>query len=74
MNDVVKDLLFTIRQHPGFRDFLKEVEKPKLPRYRKSESLSLEEFGARSLFESGRLSQDENWRNFLIGTPPQADE
>lgn len=68
MNDALKELLFNIRQHAGYQDLLKAVETPRLPRFRRSETISLEEFGAKAAFESGRLSQHENWIALLTGS------
>lgn len=73
MNEGLQDLLLKLRQHPSFQDFLRGVDRPRMPRFKKYQKDTLEELGAQTAFVSGRLEQDEAWRTFLTGEPPQGD-
>ena len=74
MSPALRSLLFDIRQHAAFEELKKAVERPSLPRFKASEKLSLDEFGAKAAFESGRLNQHENWLTLLTGTPLTGDQ
>jgi hypothetical protein len=73
MNAGLKDLLFNLRQHPSFQDFLRAVERPRMPRFKKYEKRTLEDMGAQTVFVSGRLEQDDAWRTFLTGESPTGE-
>ena len=60
-------LLFTIRQHPGFREFLTAVAPPEMPRYRPSKGGDLETLGAAMAYASGARDQHEAWLALLTG-------
>lgn len=69
----LSDLLFHIRQHPAFPELLRAVEKPRLPRFKKSMK-TIEEMGAQTLFVSGQLAQDDTWRTILTGDSPSGED
>lgn len=68
------NLLFTIRQHAAYKDLLEAVPRPALPRFRPGDNQSLETFGAKSVFESGRHSQHDAWLSVLTGTPQNGEK
>jgi hypothetical protein len=70
MSDGLNDLLFTIRQHPSFKELLDAIECVPVKKYKPSEPSS--EQTADWIFRSGRQLQDQNWRDFLIG--PQTEK
>jgi hypothetical protein len=67
MTEQLKDLLFRIRQHPGFQDLLGAVETPRLPRYKRSKGLDLTAIGAETVYASGALDQHASWIALLTG-------
>ena len=71
MNDMVKAFLDDMRQLPGFPEFLNEMEtrKPTYPRFKKD--TSVEEFGAATLFASGKQEQHSQLMDFLTGSYSQ---
>lgn len=73
MNEGLQDLLFKLRQHPSFPDFLRAVDRPRMPRFKKYSKGTLEDMGAQTVFVSGRLEQDDTWRAFLTGEAPQGE-
>lgn len=74
MSEVLKSLLFVIRQHDGFDELLKSVQAPRLPRYVPTKGETLETFGAKSVFASGEQAQHERWLTLLTGQVPARDE
>jgi hypothetical protein len=71
MKEQLKDLLFRIRQHPGFQELLHTLEPPGLPRYRKSKALDVATMGAETIYASGALDQHERWIALLTGQASQ---
>lgn len=63
MSESLKDLLWTIRQHPAYQEFLNEVEPPPSPEYKKWESI--EEFGVKSIYRRGMRDQHNRFKVFL---------
>lgn len=74
MNDGLNDLLFKLRQHPSFQDFLRAVERPRMPRFKKYSKAALEDMGAQTVFVSGQLDQHDRWHVFLTGESPTGDD
>ena len=74
MNDLVKQFLSDMRHHPGFQEFLREADniEPPFPRFKKG--MAFEQFGADTLFASGRQDQHTRWLTFLTGTTSQTEE
>jgi hypothetical protein len=66
----LRELLFTIRQHPAFRELLDAVSKPKIRPFKPSDSAESVRQESEWIFESGRARQDELWRNYLIEGNP----
>lgn len=73
MTEQLKDLLFRIRQHPGFQDFLNAVETPRLPRYKRSKGLDLAAIGAETAYASGALDQHASWIALLTGSSQETN-
>jgi hypothetical protein len=71
MTPALKDLLFNIRQHPGYADLLSEIERPRLKPYRPSDQTALDVLGAKTSFVSGQIVQDNAWRSLLTGEEPK---
>ncbi len=67
----LKSLLFDIRQHPAFKEFLAAVEPPGMPPYRKGDTL--EALGAATVFASGEAKQHERWIVLLTGQVPERE-
>jgi len=63
------ELLFTIRQHDAFREFVDSVGVPDPAPFRSSGD-AIAQF-ADYVFRSGRRLQHEVWRQFLIGESEQ---
>lgn len=74
MSPVVKAFLADIRQHPGFQEFLKEAEHLAAPYPRFKKGMSAEDFGAETLFASGKQDQHQRWLEFLTGSSSQQEE
>lgn len=72
-SNALKELLFFIRQHPAFPELLRAVPRPDLPRYRKSEKITIEQIGTEFLFASGQDDQHARWRHLLTGSPQNGD-
>lgn len=68
MTDTLKALLFELRQHPAFRELLKAVEAPRMPRWQKG--MDKDDF----VFASGREKQHEMWLSLLTGSASQHGE
>lgn len=73
MSPQLRDLLFTIRQHPAFQELLLAVGKPEAKEYSPSAGDPAAQFAAYT-FRSGQRRQHENWRQFLIGDQPSQQE
>lgn len=76
MNDhspALQSLLFSIRQHAAFEELKNAVEVPRLPKYVPSKSDTLETMGAKTVFASGAIAQQERWLTFLTGQGPARD-
>ncbi len=73
MSKQLEELLFTIRQHPAFAELLQAVGKPEAKEFSPSKGHSAEQF-AEYVFRSGRRTQHECWRQFLIGEPTSDKE
>lgn len=67
-------LLFIIRQHPAFEELKRAVEAPRMPRFRPSRADTLETMGAKSVFASGQIEQQERWLALLTGKVPPQEE
>lgn len=66
MSKQLEELLFTIRQHPAFRELLDGVHTQPIIGYRQGGDEPQKQF-ADFVFRSGRRHQHEIWRQFLIG-------
>jgi hypothetical protein len=65
MSPQCKELLFLIRQHGAFQEFLNMVETPEPKPYSPSKAGAVAEQNADWIFRSGRKAQHELWRSFL---------
>lgn len=74
MSPALKSLLSDIRQHPAFPEMLRELQAPKLPRFKPNSPESTETMGAKFLFASGQADQHERWLAFLTGSPTSQQE
>ena len=74
MNELLKKLLWDIRQNPAFPDLLKAVERPKLPRFKANSGETAEQFGARAIHVSGQQAQHDSWIALLTNGSPQGDD
>ncbi len=74
MNDLVKAFLADMRQHPGFPEFLKKMETHTPPYPRFKAGMSAEDFGAETLFASGKQAQHQLWVDLLTGGSSQTEE
>lgn len=72
MTPTLKELLFAIRQHPGFQELLKGPGAPEAKDYRPG--VPFFEHAAEQAYRSGRRQQDNAWRQFLIGDPTSDKE
>lgn len=70
MTPQLKDLLFLIRQHAAYQDFLTAVEPP-APREFKP-SGDVQQQWADFVFRSGRKAQHSAWHSFLTESAPDA--
>lgn len=68
MNKQLAELLFTIRQHPGFPELLKAIESPEPKTYSPAKAAGIAEQQAEWIFRSGRIAQHKLWRAFLTET------
>lgn len=66
-SSALADLLFHIRQHPAFNELLEQVPRPRVRPIEPSASLTLEQVGVQTSFDSGRRKQDNAWRTVLTG-------
>lgn len=74
MTEALKDLLFRTRQHPAFQELLKEVPKPRRPRFKASGGETAEQFGAKTIHAAGQQDMHDQWIAFLTGDSPQGNE
>lgn len=72
MSKQLDELLFLIRQHPAFPEFMTTIEPPGLKAFRQGEEP--QQAFADHVFRSGRRLQHEYWRQFLIGEPTSQQE
>lgn len=72
MTKQLDELLFTMRQHPAFRELLDTVGLPPVHEF-KSSGDPIGQY-AEFIFRSGRRLQHESWRQFLIGEPSQQEK
>ncbi len=72
MSDGLKDLLFTMRQHPCFQELLAAVDCAPVRSYKPSQPDA--EQHADWIFRSGRQHQDKIWRDFLTEQVPRIGE
>lgn len=72
MTQALKELLFAIRQHEGFQDFLKAVETPPVHEFKPSGDADAQ--FADYIFRSGRRRQHNEWLQFLIGEPSKQEK
>lgn len=70
MTPALKDLLFLIRQHPGYQDLLNAVGVP-IPREYKL-SQPADQQWADFIFRSGRRAEHDAWQSFLTSAAPDA--
>lgn len=70
MTPQLKELLFLIRQHRAYQDFLKAVEPP-APRDFKPSGDAQQQY-ADFIFRSGRNTQQKAWLSFLTESAPDA--
>lgn len=68
----LNELLFTIRQHPAFKELLAAVPMPEIRAFRESDEP--DKHMAQHIFRSGRRVQHDNWTQFLIGNPTSEQE
>lgn len=73
-SEILKSLLFTIRQHEAFNELIAAAEKPRLPEYRPSKGDTLETMGAKTVFASGQVDQHNRWLFLLTGNPERETE
>lgn len=69
----LKSLLFAIRQHAAFEEFMAAVAEPQLPRFRASQADAADAVKARWIFDSGRVTHHEVWVGFLRGSDRTVD-
>lgn len=72
MTQTLNELLFAIRQHPGFRELLQGPGVPEPKEYRPGADPNAHM--ADHIYRSGRRQQDNAWRQFLIGEPTSDKE
>lgn len=72
MSAALKDLLFTMRQHPAFEELLSSVDAAPVQAYKSSQPVMEQQ--AEWIFRSGRQRQDKIWRDFLTEQVPQDGE
>lgn len=74
MTPVLKDLLFTIRQHDGYRELLAMVERPQITLFRVSDAEKSETARSRFIYQSGQVAQHDQWLAALTGNPTSQQE
>lgn len=70
MNASLQSLLSDIRQHPGFPELLKAVERPRAPRFKPNDE-STAVYAARALHAEGQRKQHDAWLICFTGEQPQ---
>jgi hypothetical protein len=73
MSPQLKELLFTIRQHPAFAELLQSVSKPEMQEFSPTKGDAASQYAAYT-FRSGARRQHDAWRQFLIGDPTSDKE
>lgn len=68
MSPQLKELLFLIRQHEAFQEFLNVVESPEPKPYSPTKGGTVVEQQADWIFRSGRRVQHQLWRSVLTET------
>ena len=71
MSQQLDELLFTIRQHPAFHEFMNAVTLPEPRDFRPSADVQGQ--WAEYIHRSGRKLQHGVWLSFLIGEPSQQE-
>lgn len=72
MSQGLRDLLFTMRQHPAFPELLKAVDAPEPKQFRARSDETADQQMADWIHRSGRKQQHTIWLDFLMnGDPPQ---
>ena len=72
MSKELDELMFTLRQHPAFREFMDAVDVPGVKHYQQGKDPQAQY--ADFIFRSGRRLQHDIWRQFLIGEPTSQQE
>lgn len=72
MSAALKDLLFSMRQHPAFKELLAAVDAAPVKHFKPSQPVA--DQSAEWIFRSGRQHQDKIWRDFLTEQVPQVGE
>lgn len=64
-------LLGEIRSHPGLKELLAQVPRPRVSRWRPSSNspASLNDAAVKYVYESGQMEQYEKWIEVLTGKP-----
>ena len=72
LSPALRELIQTLRHHPGLTELLKAIPAPSSPRYKVSRSGAdnLEVAGAKHAYYSGRADEYDRWFTFLTGQPP----
>lgn len=70
MTPQLKELLFLIRQHDAFQEFLRAVEPPVAREFKPSGDVQQQ--WADFIFRSGRKAQHNAWQSFLTESAPDA--
>lgn len=70
MSAGLRDLLFTIRQHPCFGELLDMVKVAPVKQFRPGGEQSADAQYAEWIFRSGQQRQNENWRSALTEFNP----
>jgi len=70
MTPELEELLFVIRQHPGYHDLLAAVELPATREFKPSGDAQQQY--ADYIFRSGRSAQQRAWQSFLTESAPDA--
>lgn len=70
MTPELKELLFLIRQHPGYQDLLKAVELPVTREFKPSGDAQQQ--WSDFIFRSGMQRQHKAWQSFLTESAPDA--
>ena len=74
MSPLLADLLVHIRQHEGFQELLRMVERPRIQPFKVTDAEKPETARSRFIYQSGQSAQHDQWLTALSGKPTSQQE